>query len=141
MTHIRTVGSKYQVWKGTALRTSGGLKKADIVQKRVGYDNARRKPIYRYLSKKKHQAGKAAYLRLMDSWTPEKLDSAKRKLQRKGKKTLAKALEERVRRHWGEYIKEAWTVKKKSGSRKAKNASPKKAAPRRSARLAARRAA
>ena len=45
-----TVGSKLQVWHGTAKHTSGGLTKSDLMRTKKG----------RIVSKKKHAAGKKA---------------------------------------------------------------------------------
>uniref|UniRef100_A0A6C0D7Z6 Uncharacterized protein n=1 Tax=viral metagenome TaxID=1070528 RepID=A0A6C0D7Z6_9ZZZZ len=47
---IPAVGSKAQVWHGTAKHTSGGLVKKDLMKTRKG----------RIVSKKKHAAGKKA---------------------------------------------------------------------------------
>ena len=49
-----TVGTKAQVWHGTAKHTSGGLTKGDLMKTRKG----------RIVSKKKHAAGKKALGRL-----------------------------------------------------------------------------
>lgn len=49
MTHIPAVGTKAQVWHGSAKHTSGGLKKGDLM-KHHG----------RIISRKKHAAGKKA---------------------------------------------------------------------------------
>lgn len=46
---ILTVGSKYQVFSGTAKHTSGGLKKKDLMKHKG-----------RIISRKKHAAGKKA---------------------------------------------------------------------------------
>jgi len=48
------VGTKAQVWHGTAKHTSGGLKKTDLMKTRKG----------RIVSKKKHAAGKKALKQL-----------------------------------------------------------------------------
>ena len=48
------VGTKAQVWHGTAKHTSGGLKKGDLMKTKKG----------RIVSKKKHAAGKRALSRL-----------------------------------------------------------------------------
>ena len=45
-----TVGSKAQVWHGTAKRTSGGLTKKDLMKTKKG----------RIVSRRKHAAGKKA---------------------------------------------------------------------------------
>jgi hypothetical protein len=50
----QTVGSKAQVFHGTAKRTSGGLVKSDLMQNKAG----------RIVSKKAHAAGKDAIQRL-----------------------------------------------------------------------------
>ena len=52
--NIPAVGTKAQVWHGTAKHTSGGLKKSDLMKTRKG----------RIVSKKKHAAGKKALGRL-----------------------------------------------------------------------------
>ena len=49
-----TVGSKAQVWHGTAKHTSGGLERKDLMKTRKG----------RIVSKKKHTLGKKALSRL-----------------------------------------------------------------------------
>ena len=49
-----TVGSKSQVWHGTAKHTSGGLTKKDLMKTRKG----------RIVSKKKHAAGQKALKQL-----------------------------------------------------------------------------
>lgn len=48
-----TVGSKRQVWNGTAKHTSGGLKKSDLMMNKRD----------RIVSKKQHAAGKRAFAR------------------------------------------------------------------------------
>lgn len=52
--HSVTVGSKAQVWHGTAAHTSGGLTKSHLMMTRKG----------RIVSKKKHAQGKKALSRL-----------------------------------------------------------------------------
>jgi len=54
MTDTKTVGSKAEVFHGTAKHTSGGLKKKDLMKTKAG----------RIVSRKKHAAGKKAILRL-----------------------------------------------------------------------------
>lgn len=49
---VKTIGTKSQVWKGSALKTAGGLTKNDI--KRVKQP----KGTYRYISKTKSQTQK-----------------------------------------------------------------------------------
>ena len=51
---VATVGSKAQVFHGTAKHTSGGLKKSDLMKTKAG----------RIISKKKHAAGKKAINKL-----------------------------------------------------------------------------
>lgn len=51
---MKTVGTKAQVWHGTAKKTSGGLTKKDLMKTKKG----------RIVSKKKHAAGKKALKRL-----------------------------------------------------------------------------
>jgi hypothetical protein len=51
---VPTVGSKVQVWNGTAKRTSGGLLKKDLMRHKN-----------RIVSKKKHAAGKKAIKHLV----------------------------------------------------------------------------
>ena len=51
---MMAVGSKSQVWHGTAKHTSGGLTKKDLMKTRKG----------RIVSKKKHAAGKKALAQL-----------------------------------------------------------------------------
>ena len=52
---IKAVGSKAEVFHGTAKHTSGGLHKKDLVKTRKG----------RIVSRKKHAAGKKALRRLV----------------------------------------------------------------------------
>ena len=52
--HVKTIGSKAEVWHGTALKTSGQLRKKDLVKTRKG----------RIVSRKKQAAGKKAIKRL-----------------------------------------------------------------------------
>jgi len=54
MVHIKTVGSKAEVYHGTALKTSGQLHKKDLVKTKKG----------RIVSRKKQAAGKKAIKRL-----------------------------------------------------------------------------
>ena len=54
MVHIKTVGSKAEVWHGTALKTSGQLHKKDLVKTKKG----------RIVSRRKQAAGKKAIKRL-----------------------------------------------------------------------------
>jgi hypothetical protein len=54
MTDTKAVGSKAEVYHGTAKHTSGGLKKKDLMKTKAG----------RIVSRKKHAAGKKAILRL-----------------------------------------------------------------------------
>lgn len=54
---VKAVGKMYQVYNGTAKHTSGGLKKKDIIRRKVGVSEATGKPLYRYVSKKKHDSG------------------------------------------------------------------------------------
>ena len=72
--HIKAVGSKAEVFHGTAKHTSGGLKKKDLVKTRKG----------RIVSRKKQLAGKKAIKRLFAlGYKPKK---GKFSLMRKGKK-------------------------------------------------------
>jgi len=52
---MKAVGSKAQVWHGTARHTSGGLTKADLMKTKAG----------RIVSKRKHALGKKALKRLV----------------------------------------------------------------------------
>ena len=54
MKKVPAVGSKLQVWHGTAKHTSGGLTKKDLMKTKNG----------RVVSKKKHAAGLKAIKRL-----------------------------------------------------------------------------
>ena len=54
MVHIKTVGSKAEVYHGTALKTSGQLHKKDLVKTKKG----------RIVSRRKQAAGKKAIKRL-----------------------------------------------------------------------------
>lgn len=78
------IGSKAQVYHGTADHTSGGLKKKDLMKTKAG----------RIVSRKKHAAGKKAIARLFKlGYKPTKGrfslfgKSATRKAGRKGRAT------------------------------------------------------
>jgi hypothetical protein len=63
MSDVKTVGSKAEVFHGTAKHTSGGLKKKDLMKTRAG----------RIVSRKKHAAGKKAISRLFKAgYKPKK---------------------------------------------------------------------
>jgi hypothetical protein len=47
VTHKRTIGSRAEVWHGVCLKTSGGLKKKDLMKTRKG----------RIVSRRKHSQG------------------------------------------------------------------------------------
>jgi hypothetical protein len=74
----RTVGTKAEVWHSTCLRTSGGLKKKDLMMTKKG----------RIVSKKKHALGKKSIKRLFAlGYKPKKGKfSLMRKSMSKGKK-------------------------------------------------------
>ena len=80
--NIKAVGSKAEVFHGTAKHTSGGLYKKDLVQNRKG----------RIVSRKKMAAGKKAIKRLFAlGYKPSKGKfSLMRKSMAKGKKTMRK---------------------------------------------------
>ena len=62
MTEVN-IGSKAQVYHGTAKRTSGGLKKGDLMKTKAG----------RIVSRKKHALGKKAIQRLFKAgYKPKK---------------------------------------------------------------------
>jgi hypothetical protein len=48
MTYEKTVGSRAEVWHGTAKKTSGGLTKSDLIKTKAG----------RIVSKSKHNSAK-----------------------------------------------------------------------------------
>ena len=50
---MKTVGSKLEVWRGTAKHTSGRLTKRDLMKNKRG----------KIVSKKKHYGGKRAFVR------------------------------------------------------------------------------
>ena len=54
-THKRTIGSKAEVWHGSCVKTSGGLKKSDLMKQKG-----------RIISRKKHAAGKKAIKHLRE---------------------------------------------------------------------------
>lgn len=61
-----TVGSKAQVWHGTAAHTSGGLKKGDLVKNKHGRIVSRRKMLagrkaLKYLTRKGYKAKKGTF--------------------------------------------------------------------------------
>ena len=74
MTEVN-IGSKAQVFHGTAKRTSGGLKKADLMKTKAG----------RIVSRKKHALGKKAIQRLFKAGYKPKKGSFK--VMKKGMRT------------------------------------------------------
>ncbi len=63
MTEPKTVGSKAEVFHGTAKHTSGGLKKKDLMKTKAG----------RIVSRRKHALGKTAIKRLFKAgYKPKK---------------------------------------------------------------------
>lgn len=82
MTETKTVGSKAEVFHGTAKHTSGGLKKKDLMKTKAG----------RIVSRKKHAAGKKAILRLFRAgYKPTKgtfTAMRKGRVTRRGKKGM-----------------------------------------------------
>jgi hypothetical protein len=91
--HIKAVGSKAEVFHGTAKHTSGGLKKKDLVKTRKG----------RIVSRKKQLAGRKAIKRLFAlGYKPKKGKfSLMRKSMSKGKKSSR-----RTRKRGGEQEQE-----------------------------------
>ncbi len=66
MADIPAVGSKLQVFNGSAKHTSGGLKKADLVQNKHGRIVSRRKMMQgkkalKYLTRKGYKAKKGTF--------------------------------------------------------------------------------
>ena len=64
--HAMTVGSKAQVFHGTAKKTSGGLEKSDLVQNKHGRIVSRRKQAagrkaLKYLTRKGYKAKKGVF--------------------------------------------------------------------------------
>ena len=92
-TFKRTVGTKAEVWHSTCLRTSGGLKKKDLMMTKKG----------RIVSKKKHALGKKSIKRLFAlGYKPKKgTFSLMRKSMSKGKKSSR-----RTRKRGGEQEQE-----------------------------------
>ena len=82
MTDTKTVGSKAEVFHGTAKHTSGGLKQKDLMKTKAG----------RIVSRKKHAAGKKAILRLFRAgYKPTKgtfTAMRKGRVTRRGKKGM-----------------------------------------------------
>jgi hypothetical protein len=64
--HVPAVGTKAQVFHGTAKHTSGGLKKSDLVQNKHGRIVSRRKMLagrkaLKYLTRKGYKAKKGRF--------------------------------------------------------------------------------
>ena len=62
----KTVGDKREVWDGVAMKTSGGLKKSDLVQNKRGRIVSRRKQAagrkaLKYLTRKGYKAKKGQF--------------------------------------------------------------------------------
>ena len=87
--HSITVGSKAQVWHGTALKTAGGLQKSDLMMNK--HD--------RIVSKKKHSAGKKLMKKMMKSPRMRKIFKAnQQKIKSKSKKRSKSKSKKRSRR-------------------------------------------
>ena len=90
--HSITIGSKAQVWHGTALKTSGGLKKSDLMMNK--HD--------RIVSKKKHSAGKKLMKKMMKSPKMRKLFKAnQQKIKSRSRKRSRSRNRSRSRRRDG----------------------------------------
>lgn len=75
MSSVKTKGSKAEVWHGTALHTSGGLVKDDLMKNKGG----------RIVSRKKHAQGVEAFKRNgMKPKTAEELAEMRPKKRSKG---------------------------------------------------------
>lgn len=66
MTDVQTVGSKAQVYHGTAKHTSGGLEKKDLVKNKHGRIVSRKKmaagkKALKYLTRKGYKAKKGSF--------------------------------------------------------------------------------
>jgi len=59
---IATIGSRARVWHGTAKKTSGGLKKRDLIKNKYG----------RIVSRKKHEMAKKENRLVKYGWVTEK---------------------------------------------------------------------
>ena len=80
---IKTIGKKSSVYKGFAKRTSGGLKKKDIIR-------TRRKGIIRYKSRRKVKKAKRKRKNPLKKWRAA-LKKARRQLIKEGKIKKPKA--------------------------------------------------
>ena len=79
--HSTTVGTKAQVWHGTALKTPGGLKKSDLMKNKHS----------RIVSKKKHSLGKKLMKKMMKSPKMRKIFKAnQQKIKSRSKKRSKK---------------------------------------------------
>jgi hypothetical protein len=87
--------TKAAVWKGKAEKTKGGLTKSDILRIKTGERNG--KPVYKYVSKKKHDQAKHKKNSVISAWS--KFVSAVRKhydISLKEAMTKASALKKKV---------------------------------------------
>lgn len=90
----KTIGTKAEVWKGIAKRTSGGLHKKDILRKAVGrLSGGSGKRTYRYVSKAKSAKPMNAYFTLMLEAKRRGLDEFTYNGNRYVKTTLSTGLE------------------------------------------------
>lgn len=83
------VGTKVQVWRGKARKTSGGLYKKDIVRVKVTVGD---KKVWRYKSKKQKKKGKQKYAKSQKSrskWTMA-LQKARKDMHEKYPKSKGK---------------------------------------------------
>lgn len=88
--HSITVGSKAQVWHGTALKTAGGLQKSDLMMNK--HD--------RIVSKKKHSLGKKLMKKMMKSPKMRKIFKANQKrIKSRSKKRSKRKSKSRSRKH------------------------------------------
>lgn len=106
-TKKKIIGSKVQVFRGHAVHTKGGLKKHDIIKKKVGPKK------YRYISKKKHDKMKH------NPWA-NAVKKARTNLKLKGFVPLKGAFLAEARRVYGKKTKKK-TKKKKTKKKKIKN--------------------
>jgi hypothetical protein len=97
--HPKMVGSRAEVWHGTAHHTTGGLKKADLMKNKRGELVSRKKHAMGQKMYKKNPVLKEMSKKMKSKWSKKRSTSRKRKSTHKRKSSHRKSTHKRKTRH------------------------------------------
>lgn len=109
---LSKIGSKAQVWHGTATKTSGGLTKDKLIRKCVSKGKKGKKSVFRIVSKKQSAHGKKVYKLVKASFTPQQKAMKADPIGFRSGKTAGK----RTRKRTVAKFKKAYPISKKSAA-------------------------